>query len=172
MPQYLRFKIKNWLNRILDSFAKSSSKKFGIKIRNKDVEKVMSERARTGSSFPVHLRLYDLPLHGNDIFLTMTKRVLGLETIYHTSVVVYGIENAHNPIHSSGITSCLPDGPGRKIPIQKIDVGFTEIEPDVFKQWIAEVANEKFAATNYSLLHNNCNHFTQDAMLFLGIILV
>ena len=176
MPQYFKFRIKNWWRRIRDSFSsppKSSDKipVFGIETKSKNLERVCLKRTKKEGCLAVELRLYDLPLHGSDFFLSLTKRVLGLEYIYHTSVVVYGTEYEHNPILTSGITSCLPDGPGRKIPIQKIAAGNTAIEREDFDQWIAEVANLKYAGANYSLLHNNCNHFTQDAMFFLGTII-
>ncbi|GIQ85718.1 hypothetical protein KIPB_007433, partial [Kipferlia bialata] len=95
----------------------------------------------------------------------MSQMLVGqtFDAIYHTSVVVYGVEFFYG---GDGITRMEPGSTQYGTPIERIRLGETGRSKAEFTEWIATVS-DKFRFNNYHLIDHNCNHFTQEASQFL-----
>eukprot|EP00053_Salpingoeca_punica_P008097 m.73311 g.73311 ORF g.73311 m.73311 type:complete len:166 (-) comp14449_c0_seq1:281-778(-) len=110
---------------------------------------------------PVKIYVYDLS-HG--MLAAMSLQMFGtfLDGLWHTSVVVYGKEY----FFGQGIQAVAPGMSQAGKPHQVLDYGSTEIPQDLFEEYLHGL-KDKFNATTYHLLNNNCNSFTHDAVQFL-----
>ncbi|CAG8447133.1 11397_t:CDS:2 [Ambispora gerdemannii] len=117
------------------------------------------------TSYTVKLHVYDLSggmARALSPGLVGRQIVIGLDGIWHTAVVVYGMEW----FYGQGILFELPGQTQYGSPIQTIDMGNTEIPPEIFREYIDEL-REIYTMEKYHLLDNNCNNFTNDVCQFL-----
>ncbi|KAL4427632.1 hypothetical protein ABPG75_001721 [Micractinium tetrahymenae] len=111
----------------------------------------------------VQLWIYDL---SGGLARMYSQMLLGrqIEAIYHTSIVVGGLEH-----YFGGGISVVPAGStpfGR--PMQKVDLGRTELPEDIRAELLAELS-ERYTPQAYSLFSNNCNNFSSEfAQLLVG----
>ena len=137
----------------------------------------------TDPSFPVHLAVYDLT---QGMARTLSAQFLGpdhaLDMIPHTGVIVYGCEYYFGGSPSSSYSMSgiqRQDNPAlfRQLshlgqPIQLLDMGRTNVTQAQFEAWCRDVSTTttpssdvgSYAAIQYDLLKNNCNHFSRDAL--------
>ena len=98
---------------------------------------------------------------------TMSQGVLGkqIEGVWHTGVVVYGLEY----FYGGGIQKCPPqqvvDTFGLR-PVQQIELGTTEIDQETFHEFLQTIES-KYTMDTYDLFTNNCNSFTDEVSTFL-----
>merc|ERR1712166_1620346 len=85
-----------------------------------------------------------------------------IEAIYHSSIVVYGVEY----FFGGGIQTGTPRQTPYGYPIKEIDMGETEIPQEMFADYLKEI-DSKFTQATYNFLENNCNHFTHEILEFL-----
>ncbi|KAK3817025.1 MAG: PPPDE putative peptidase domain-containing protein, partial [Linnemannia gamsii] len=109
----------------------------------------------------VTLFVYDLS-HG--MARTMSLGLVGrqIDAIYHTSVVIFGREF----FYGQGIMSAIPGTTPHGQPIERVDLGETEIPQEVFMEFMDNM-RETYTADAYHLLDNNCNNFSNDVCQFL-----
>ncbi|KAF4713487.1 hypothetical protein FOZ62_015975 [Perkinsus olseni] len=115
------------------------------------------------SGVKVQAHLYDL---SQGMARQMSPMILGkqIEGIWHTGVVVFGLEY----YYGGGIcVSTPPAVPG--MPYQTIDLGFTHKTRDQLNAYLQSIWNShsRYTAETYSLLNNNCNNFADDIAKFL-----
>jgi len=110
------------------------------------------------------VQLYMYELTGGFARL-LSRTLLGkeIEGIWHTAIVAYDQEHFFG---SHGISSILP-GSIIGQPTEIIDLGETEITPEAFQEFVAEMRNERFCGTKYHLLEHNCNNFSNEVAQFL-----
>lgn len=111
--------------------------------------------------YPVHLYVYDL---SRGMARQLSQSLLGipLEGIWHTSVVAYGVET----YFGQGIQQSLPAQTHHGYPQQVIEMGRTEIPPEVFREFLEDMRSA-YTASSYDLFDHNCNHFSQALCEFL-----
>ncbi|KAF9429789.1 hypothetical protein BGZ94_009483 [Podila epigama] len=109
----------------------------------------------------VHVYLYDL---SQGMARTMSLGLTGrqIDGIWHTSVVIFGREWWYG----QGIMNAIPGTTMHGNPVEKIDMGETEIPEEVFMEFIDNL-REIYTADAYHLLDNNCNNFSSDVCNFL-----
>ncbi|KAI1319921.1 hypothetical protein EDD11_002596 [Mortierella claussenii] len=109
----------------------------------------------------VILFVYDL---SQGMARTMSLGLVGrqLDAIYHTSVVVFG----HEFFYGQGIMSAIPGTTPHGQPMERVDMGTTEIPQEVFMEFMDNM-RETYTAEAYHLLDNNCNNFSNDVCQFL-----
>lgn len=109
----------------------------------------------------VVLHLYDL---SQGMAKNMSRQFLGkqIDGIWHTGIVVFGKEF----YFGGGICKDPPGQTPYGNPIQKINLGETEIPEDIFLEFLQEI-NPQFTAEKYDLFENNCNNFTDACSEFL-----
>jgi len=98
----------------------------------------------------------------------MAQALLGLdvEIIPHTGVGVFGREYyfsggvQREPLGAFTAHSGLPVH-------QTLELGRTSLPREVFDEYCDEVGAARFSADAYSLLENNCNHFSNECAQFL-----
>ena len=110
---------------------------------------------------------YDL---SKGIIKILSNELFGehVEGVWHTGIRVFGMEFFYG---SYGMLSMLPDEfmESRNIqPTELINMGTTTLTIDEFTQKLDDL-KEKFTNSNYHLLENNCNHFTQNVLKILGV---
>lgn len=121
--------------------------------------------AQSASAFRVELLVYDL---SGGAARGLSGALLGFEVdiIPHTGLVVHGIE-----YYFSGGVQREPPGAfsaRSSLPVhQSIPLGHTDVPAAVFEEFCFELGRDRFHATSYSLLSNNCNHFTHACAEFL-----
>lgn len=121
--------------------------------------------APSASAFRVELLVYDL---SGGAARGLSGALLGFEVdiIPHTGLLVHGIE-----YYFSGGVQREPPGAfsaRSNLPVhQSIPLGHTEVPAAVFDEFCFELGRHRFHATSYSLLSNNCNHFTHACAEFL-----
>lgn len=107
------------------------------------------------------INVYDLS-QGLARQLSTTLLGKAIEGIWHTGVVVYGKEYyfgggiQHNPIGQT------PYGK----PCKVVDLGVTHVPVEVFEEYLEEIS-PRYTAETYSLLHHNCNNFSNEVVQFL-----
>jgi len=94
----------------------------------------------------------------------MSPMLIGktVDGIYHTGLVVYGIEF----YYGGGICQGQPKKTPYGYPIKEMNLGSTEIPKEMFLDYLKDIKS-KFSQENYHVLNNNCNHFTNDIAFFL-----
>ncbi|GAA6059805.1 hypothetical protein JCM10212_003700 [Sporobolomyces blumeae] len=112
---------------------------------------------------PVTLYVYDL---SNGLAQSLGPMLVGrpVEGIWHTSVVLYGIE----VWFGQGIHAKSPPGTthhGR--PRKQIPLGSTQLPKETVLEYL-EGMRETYRAERYHLLEFNCNHFSNDVVGFLN----
>jgi desumoylating isopeptidase 1 len=112
-------------------------------------------------TYPVHLYVYDL---SRGMARQLSEAIVGipLEGFWHTSVVAYGVET----YFGHGIQQSLPAQTHHGYPQEVIEMGRTEIPPELFREFLEDL-NSKYHAASYDLFENNCNHFSQSLCEFL-----
>jgi desumoylating isopeptidase 1 len=110
---------------------------------------------------PVTVLLYDL---SQGMAKTMSLGLIGkqLDGIWHTSVVVYGKEYCFG----QGIEEMIPGNAPYGHPVQRFDMGFTEIPKEVFLDYM-NTLRTVWTAEKYHLFDNNCNSFSNEVCNFL-----
>ncbi|KAF9158713.1 hypothetical protein DFQ26_007312 [Actinomortierella ambigua] len=109
----------------------------------------------------VTLLVYDL---SQGMARSMSLNVTGrqIDGIWHTSVVVFGREW----YYGQGVMNSVPGGTMHGTPLERIDMGETEIPQDIFIEFVDNM-RETYTADRYHLLDNNCNNFSNDMCNFL-----
>ncbi|KAL7418862.1 hypothetical protein Q5752_006546 [Cryptotrichosporon argae] len=109
----------------------------------------------------VQLYVYDL---SKGLAKSMSLMLTGkqIDGIWHTSVVVFGREI----FFGQGIMEAKPGMTHHGPPMQVIECGTTEIDPDTFQEYLASL-HELYTPSKYHLIDFNCNHFTADVVGFL-----
>jgi desumoylating isopeptidase 1 len=114
-------------------------------------------------SVPVQLYVYDL---SGGVARALSASLLGIQidAIYHTSVVVRGIEHYFGGGINVAPAGTTPFGH----PIQVVDLGTTFLEEDIIEGLLIELSS-RFTPEAYSLFSNNCNTFSNElAQLLTG----
>ncbi|EGC38232.1 hypothetical protein DICPUDRAFT_149119 [Dictyostelium purpureum] len=112
--------------------------------------------------------MHQIKLHVYDLSRGMAKSMsLGLtgkqiDAIYHTSIVCYGTEYYFGGGILRDKPFCTPHGTPQEI----IDLGETEVDQDLFENFLSGIT-DRFRMDTYHLLENNCNHFTNECSNFL-----
>lgn len=117
------------------------------------------------AQFDVQLWRYDL---SQGMARSMSMMLLGeqLEGIWHTAVVVYGKEFFFNG--GVGVeVSPLPGSTQFGAPYATEPIGRTQKTLEEFLTWVSQQRRNGFGPTDYNLLTNNCNHFSQAAVRYL-----
>lgn len=109
----------------------------------------------------VTLALYDIT---NGLAKSMSMMFIGqqVDAVYHSSLIVYGRQY----YFGGGICWDAPEQTPYGKPIQKIEMGTTEIPKEVFEDYIKDLG-PKYTAEKYHLIDHNCNNFTDEACEFL-----
>ena len=102
----------------------------------------------------VVLLVYDL---SNGMAKLMSKALVGkqIDGIWHTSVVVYGKEYCFG----HGIETFIPGKSSYGQPVERINLGITEIPEDVFIEFIDSL-RDIWTPEKYHIFDNNCNSFS------------
>ncbi|KAF9917528.1 hypothetical protein BX616_000687, partial [Lobosporangium transversale] len=110
----------------------------------------------------VTLFVYDL---SQGMARAMSMGLMGrqIDAIYHTSVVVFG----HEFFYGQGIMSAIPGTTHHGQPMERIDMGTTEIPQEVFMEFMDEMRQTYTADAYHLLVDNNCNNFSNDVCQFL-----
>ncbi|CAG8447189.1 8628_t:CDS:2 [Ambispora leptoticha] len=113
------------------------------------------------TSYSVKLYVYDL---SGGMASALSPGLIGrqIEGIWHTSVVIYGMEW----YYGQGILFDLPGETPYGSPKNILDMGYSEIPQEIFTEFIDEL-REKYTMDKYHLLDNNCNNFTNQVCQFL-----
>lgn len=108
----------------------------------------------------VKLRVYDL---SKGLAKQLAPSLgLDIEGIWHTSVEVFQKEY----YFQDGIISMAPGSTHHGEPLKVIEIGKTTLTVGIFDEYIESIQH-KYNRLTYNLMLNNCNHFSNDAALFL-----
>lgn len=128
-----------------------------------------SAAAQQEGQHEVRLAIYDL---SQGMARSLSAQFLGpdyaIDIIPHTGVLVYGQEYFFGNSTADGIAAEHPDvfRATRGIyPIRIESLGRTNVSQQAFETWCVEQNQQKYRGTNYDLLRNNCNNFSNDAAL-------
>ncbi|GAB5370745.1 hypothetical protein AAMO2058_001519300 [Amorphochlora amoebiformis] len=123
--------------------------------------KPKENKTSTEMGYKVELWLYDLS-HG--MAKAMSPQLLGkqIDGVWHTGVVVYGYEY----YYGGGIQATHPGMTQAGNPVQKIELGVTEIPQDIFHEYLLSIASD-FTPQKYNIMTNNCNNFSDTVATFL-----
>jgi len=113
--------------------------------------------------YKVQVYIYDLT---QGMARTMGPALIGrpLDGVWHTGVVVYGKEYFFG---GSGIEYCNPGGTMLGQPLQVEDLGDTEINEELFQDYLRTQSQDRFRGDRYDLLRHNCNNFSHETAQFL-----
>lgn len=111
--------------------------------------------------YNVILRLYDLS-NGLAKQLSMSLFKIDIDAIWHTSVEIHGTEY----YYQEGIKAVEPGNTHYGSPIRTMNYGTTEVSHDDLKEFLESIQH-KYTHAMYNLFTNNCNHFSDDVLLFL-----
>lgn len=105
----------------------------------------------------VVLALYDIT---NGLAKSMSMMIIGhqVDAVYHSSLIVYGRQY----YFGGGICWDPPEQTPYGKPIQKIEMGETEIPKQIFEDYLKDLG-PKYSAEKYHLIDHNCNNFTDEA---------
>jgi len=109
----------------------------------------------------VCLWVYDISDEISRLFVKQTMNI-DVKGIWHTSVVVYGLEY----YFQQEIRAAAPGSTYFGAPVNRIEVGETAISKEEFEKFL-NTKRETYTSSTYNLLKNNCNHFTDTALMFL-----
>ena len=103
----------------------------------------------------VVLALYDIT---QGMAKSMSMMLIGqqVDAVYHSSLIVFGKEY----YFGGGICWDAPEQTPYGKPIEKIEMGSTEIPQEVFEDYLKDIG-PKFTADKYHIIEYNCNHFTE-----------
>ncbi|KAK9825308.1 hypothetical protein WJX74_007806 [Apatococcus lobatus] len=110
---------------------------------------------------PVTLHVYEL---SNGLARALSMQLLGkqIDGVWHTAVVVHGVEHYYGGGLQQAVPGQTPFGP----PYTIIDLGNTEVPPELVQDFVQDQATT-FSAAKYDLFHHNCNHFSNELSTFL-----
>ena len=108
-------------------------------------------------SAPVRLYVYDL---SGGVARALSPSLLGIQidAVYHTSIVVRGIEHYFGGGINVAMAGTTPFG---HQPMQVVDLGETCLSEDIIEGLLIELST-KYTPETYSLLSNNCNSFSNE----------
>lgn len=111
--------------------------------------------------YKVLLNVYDLS-QGLARQLSTSFLGIAIEGIWHTGIVVYG-----NEYYFGGGIQHTPVGktPYGK-PLKVVELGTTHLPKEVFEDYLQEIS-PRYTVETYSLLHHNCNNFSNELAQFL-----
>ncbi|KAL6475266.1 hypothetical protein MHYP_G00163060 [Metynnis hypsauchen] len=115
------------------------------------------------STYNVKLYIYDL---SKGLARQLSPMMLGkqLEGIWHTAIVVHGAEFFFG---GQGIASCPPGGTLLGEPNAIVDLGDTEVNVDLFTEYLSSLGESTYRADSYQLFEHNCNSFSNEVAQFL-----
>merc|ERR1712192_131281 len=118
----------------------------------------ISKIKMTNAANRVTLYKYDLT---QGMAVQLSEQLLGyrVEGIWHTSIMVHGQEFFFD---ADGIVSGIPSQTRFGQPMQKIDLGQTELDFETTKAIVNDLNRARFGPGKYNLMNNNCNHFTNE----------
>lgn len=119
----------------------------------------------TAAAFPVTLCMYDL---SNGLAAQMSAQILGVhfDAIWHTSIVVFDTEFYFDG--GVGIAACQPPFTSRfGRPIRQVRHS-TRVDRATFLNWVESIGQVKYGPGDYDMIRRNCNHFSEDALMFLA----
>ena len=110
---------------------------------------------------PVALHVYDL---SGGLARALGPALLGkaLGGVWHTGVAVFGEEY----FFGDGICVARAGGTHHGTPQEVLPMGVTQVPRAVLLEWV-EASRAEFSRSTYSLLHHNCNHFSDALLRFL-----
>jgi len=113
--------------------------------------------------YKVKVYIYDLT---QGMARTMGPALIGrpLDGVWHTAVVVFGKEYFFG---GSGIEFCNPGGTQLGQPLKIEEMGETEINEDLFQDYLRTQSQDRFRGDRYDLLRHNCNNFSHETAQFL-----
>ena len=85
-----------------------------------------------------------------------------IEAVWHSALVVYGIEFYFGGGICEGVPMKTPYG----MPLREMHFGETEIPIELFREYLFDLKFQ-FNTNTYHMLNNNCNHFTNEIAFFL-----
>ncbi|PNW75899.1 hypothetical protein CHLRE_12g555850v5 [Chlamydomonas reinhardtii] len=102
----------------------------------------------------VWLYVYDLT---NGMAATFSPMLLGrqIEALYHTGVVVGGVEY----FFGGGVQRCIAGQTPFGNPLKRVELGVTHIPKDLREELLADLS-QRFRPQDYNLISKNCNHFS------------
>ncbi|GIL71498.1 hypothetical protein Vretimale_2636 [Volvox reticuliferus] len=102
----------------------------------------------------VLLHVYDLT---NGLARSLSPMLLGqqIDAIYHTGVVVGGIEY----FFGGGVQHCIAGQTPFGQPLRTVELGVTHLGKDVREELLADLSS-RFTPQDYNLITKNCNHFS------------
>ncbi|XP_077252813.1 uncharacterized protein LOC143892232 [Tasmannia lanceolata] len=111
--------------------------------------------------YKVSLHVYDL---SQGLARQLSTSFLGkaIEAIWHTGVVVYGTEY----YFGGGIQQAPVGTTQYGTPLRVVDLGVTYVPKELFEEYLLEIS-PRYTAETYSLLHHNCNNFSNEVAQFL-----
>ena len=80
----------------------------------------------------------------------------------HTGIVVYGNEYYFGGGIQHTAVGKTPYGK----PLKVVELGLTHLPKEVFEEYLQEIS-PRYTVETYSLLHHNCNNFSNELALFL-----
>ncbi len=110
------------------------------------------------SPYPVELYIYDLSHGMASQFSPMLNLGFPLEGIWHTAVVVHGLEWFFGG--GGGIVHSPPGGTELGRPLRTEHLGTTSLTMDQMQDYLHRVGAGRFRYDKYHLFDNNCNHFS------------
>ena len=121
----------------------------------------MAEGEEEGGGAPVALHVYDL---SGGLARALGPALLGkaLGGVWHTGVAVFGEEY----FFGDGICVARAGGTHHGRPQEALPMGVTQVPREVLLEWV-EASRAEFSRSTYSLLHHNCNHFSDALLRFL-----
>ncbi|XP_054913606.1 desumoylating isopeptidase 1b [Poeciliopsis prolifica] len=120
--------------------------------------------AQNNSSFPVKLFVYDLSRGMARELCVFILTGRQLDGIWHTGIVVHGKEFFFG---GAGINHCLPCGTVLGQPNSVVDLGHTEVNEDLFMEYLESLAESDYRGDKYNVFEHNCNTFSNDVAQFL-----
>ena len=114
--------------------------------------------------YKVFLYVYDLT---NGAMKNLSQYTLGCSVpgVWHSSIVIYNTECYFGS--KRGMAGCRPGCYNNgKLPEEKIYMGLTEIQPEVFIEYLKGIET-RYRSIDYSLTRHNCNSFTNELNQFL-----
>lgn len=113
--------------------------------------------------FKVQVYIYDLT---QGMARSLGPALLGrpLDGVWHTAIVVHGKEYFFG---GGGIEWCRPGGTMMGNPLQVEDLGETQIDSELFQDYLRTQSEDRFRGDRYDLFRHNCNNFSNETALFL-----
>ena len=113
-------------------------------------------------TYPVRLFVYDL---SNGLAAQLSQQLTGryFRAIFHTGIVVFDREYFFG---GGGVESSLPGRSPYGTPIERLDLGRTEVTHDLWHEFLEE-CGDAYGVGKYHLLEHNCNTFSNAASNFL-----